>query len=382
MRPHQRDLRVMVPVAAATLAACLAVGGAVWMWVSGDEGVVSGRPPVVGAGIRDPRIHCASQGQLQGDGATSQQSPMTYWITAYEQSCPSVEVAYRPSSSAGGVAVFLDGSAAFGGTDEALKPADVARSRAVCGGGQAVDVPVAGAAIAVVYHLKGVDGLVLDAPTLAKIFDSAITRWNDPAIRALNPSAALPDEPIRTVHRSDSSGTTYHFTGYLSAAAPRSWPHAVAQLWQADGGTSATDSDGLAAMVGRYQGAIGYVDSTFATTHRLKAAAIRTGPGKPVVPSVEAVSAGIAGARVTGTGKDLALKLDYVPRSAGAYPIVMVTYDVVCERGNKPSVLPALKSFLSYTVGEAGQELLPMVGYAPLPEGIAARARKVVGTLS
>ncbi|MEV7035765.1 phosphate ABC transporter substrate-binding protein PstS [Streptomyces sp. NPDC093272] len=352
------------------------------MWVSGDESVASGGQPAAGTGVRDPRIHCASQGQVQGDGATSQQSPMTFWITAYRQACPDVEVAYRPSSSAGGVAAFLDGTAAFGGTDEALRPEDVARSRAVCRGGRAVDVPVASAAIAVVYHLEGVDGLVLDAPTLAKIFDSAITRWNDPSIRALNPSVELPDEPIRTVHRSDSSGTTYHFTGYLSAAAPRSWPHAVTQLWQADGGTSATDSDGLATLVSRYQGAIGYVDSTFATAHRLKAAAIRSGSGRPVMPSVKAVSADIAGARVIGTGKDLALQLDYTSRSAGAYPIVMVTYDVVCESGNKPSVLPALKSFLSYTVGEAGQELLPMIGYAPLPEGIATRARKVVATLS
>lgn len=372
----------MVPVAAAILAACLAVGGAVWMWVAGDEGVVSGSPPAAGSGLRDPRIHCAPQGEVQGDGATSQQSPMTYWTTAYEQSCPGVDVAYRPSSSAGGVAAFLDGSASFGGTDEALSAQDAARSRAVCRGGRAVDVPVAGVAIAVVYHLKGVDSLVLNASTLAEIFDAAITRWDDPAIRALNPSAALPDEPIRTVHRSDSSGTTYHFTRYLSAAAPRSWPHPAKQLWQGNGGTSATDSDGLAATVGRYQGAVGYVDAAFATAHRLQVAAIRTGPGTPVVPTVGAVSAGISGARVTGTGKDLALTLDYVPRSAGAYPIVMVTYDVVCASGNEPAVLPALKSFLSYTVGEAGQDLLHRVGYAPLPDTIAARARDVVATLS
>lgn len=381
MRPHQRNLPAILRIAATVLAVCLGAWGTAWMWATGETDAVSGGPSAAAAGVRDPRIHCAPHGRLQGEGATSQQTSMGYWISAYRQSCPGVEVAYRPSSSAGGVAAFLQGSAAFGGTDEALRTRDVVRSRAVCRRGDAVDVPVAGAAIAVVYHLRGINALALDASTLAKIFDSAVTRWNDPAIRALNPTEDLPDEPIRTVHRSDGSGTTFHFTEYLSAAS-RSWAHPVAQLWQADGGTSATGSEGLASSVDRYQGAIGYVEATFATAHRPQTAAISTGPGRPVAPTVGAASVGIAGARVVGSGKGLEVKVDYTPHASGAYPIVMVTYEAVCGSGNEPSVLAPLKSFLSYAVGEAGQELLPVVGYVPLPEDIAQRARAAVVGLS
>ncbi|MFE3165495.1 hypothetical protein [Streptomyces sp. NPDC059224] len=123
------------------------------------------------------------------------------------------------------------------------------------------------------------------------------------------------------------------------------------------------------------------MDATFETAHRLQVAAVRTGPGTPVVPTVEAVPGGIAGARVTGAGNDLAPGAG-LPRPAGAYRIVLVTYEVVCESGNGASVLPTLDSFLAGPVGEAGQDLPYRVGCVPVPDGIAARAREVVAALS
>ncbi|WP_244942998.1 substrate-binding domain-containing protein [Streptomyces inhibens] len=93
-----------------------------------------------------------------------------------------------------------------------------------------------GGPIAVGFHLHGVDRLLLDARTLAKIFNGRITRWNDPAIARLNKGVTLPSTPIRTFHRADSSGTTDNFTAYLGATAPGDWPYPHSKEWTAKGG--------------------------------------------------------------------------------------------------------------------------------------------------
>src|SRR6185312_13300561 len=102
---------------------------------------------------------------------------------------------------------------------------EVKASKSVCSGGQGIDLPMVGGPIAIAYKLDGVDGLVLDAPTLAKIFDGKIAKWNDAAIKALNPSAKLPDLKIQAFHRSDESGTTDNFTKYLIATTPDNWKY-------------------------------------------------------------------------------------------------------------------------------------------------------------
>ncbi|MGW7363798.1 phosphate ABC transporter substrate-binding protein PstS [Streptomyces sp. NPDC054841] len=327
-------------------------------------------------------IACAQEGKVPGSGSTAQKNAMEHWIKEYQRACPSVRIAYNALGSGAGVAQFMRQATAFGGTDGALKPADVELSRDACPGGKAIDLPMTGGPIAIGYNLNGVDDLVLDARTLAKIFDSEITNWADPAIRKLNPGVELPDLTIQAVHRADDSGTTQNLNAYLSGAAPREWPYPKEKAWQGKGGHSATGSDGVANSVRNTEGTIGYFELSFATGLKIPTVRIATGASRPVAATPETASAGIASAEVVGKNNDLALKLNYATRAEGAYPIVLVTYEIVCDVGNQPETLPALKSFLAYTASEEGQKILPGIHYAPLPDNVAARVRKVIGTLS
>ncbi len=171
--------------------------------------------------------------------------------------------------------------------------------------------------IAVAYNVSGVDDLVLDAPTIAKIFDGKITNWNDAAIAKLNPDAKLPDLKIQPYHRSDESGTTDNFTKYLIAATPDNWKYEGGKAWQAKGGQSAAGSSGVAQGVKQTNGAIGYMELSYAKDG-LGTVAIDTGAAAPVKASSDGATKAVAAAQVVGTGNDLSLKLDYTTKAEGA----------------------------------------------------------------
>jgi phosphate transport system substrate-binding protein len=328
------------------------------------------------------RIECATQGQLPGSGSTAQQNAMQYWIEHYQWACKGVQIRYKPVGSGAGVAQFLRGATRFSGSDGALKPEEIERSKDVCPGGRAIDLPMVGGPIAIGYNLPGVDDLVLDAETLAKIFDARITRWDHRDIQRLNPEANLPSLPIYAVHRSDDSGTTQNLNAYLAGAAGHLWQHPVEKSWQGKGGDNASGSTGVASVVESTDGAIGYFELSFAASHKISTVKIDTGASQPVGPTPKTASAGMAEARIAGRGKDLTLEFDYGTSAEGAYPIVLVTYEIVCDTGNQAETLPALKSFLAYTAGEEGQKVLPEIHYAPLPESVADQVRQVIKTLS
>ncbi|ODA74019.1 substrate-binding domain-containing protein [Streptomyces sp. NBRC 110035] len=206
--------------------------------------------------------------------------------------------------------------------------------------------------------------------------------WNDPEIQRLNPGARLPETEISAVHRSDNSGTTQNFNAYLADAAPEEWPYEEVKAWQARGGHAAPGSDGVVSTVSSQNGSIGYFELSFAKAKDVPTVKLDTGAPEPVAVSAQSASAGIAAAKVAGSGQDLTLEFDYRTRAPGAYPIVLVTYEIVCADGTPADVLPALKSFLTYTASEEVQAGLARIHYAPLPEKVASRVRHVVSTLS
>jgi phosphate transport system substrate-binding protein len=309
---------------------------------------------------------------------------MDAWVQAYQAACTGTTINYKTSSSGEGVIDFNQGTDSFAGSDSPLKPAEATSSKKVCAGGTGIDIPMVGGPIAIGYNLSGVNNLVLDASTIAKIFNSKITKWNDPAIKALNPTATLPSTKIQAFHRQDESGTTDNLTKYLSAAAKADWPYPHAKAFAGKGGQSAAKSSGVAAQVKQTDGAIGYFELSYATASSITTAKIATGASSPVDATSANASAGIASAKVVGTGSDLSLDLSstYTTKAANAYPIVLVTYEIACDKGNKASTLPLLKSFLTYTSSEAGQAKLSTAGYAPLPTEIATKVRSTVTSLS
>ncbi|MFJ9034985.1 phosphate ABC transporter substrate-binding protein PstS [Streptomyces sp. NPDC102406] len=360
----------------------LAVSGALALTACGSDDTNSTGGGGSSSSAKAGNIKCDdAKGQLLGIGSSAQANAIDAWRQAYSQTCSGVQINYKPDGSGAGVTAFNQGQVAFAGSDSALKPEEVTASKKVCKSGQGIDLPMVGGPIAVAYNVSGVDNLVLDAKTLAQIFDSKITKWNDPAIAKLNPDAKLPSTKIQAYHRSDESGTTDNFTKYLKATAPGDWKYEGGKAWQAKGGQSAQGSSGLAQQVKQTDGAISYFELSYAKDG-VKTVDIDTGASAPVKATTENASKAIADAKIIGTGKDLALELNYATKADGAYPITLVTYEIVCDKGNKADTLAATKSFLTYTSSEEGQAALADLGYAPIPTEINTKVRETVAGLS
>lgn len=319
---------------------------------------------------------CAT-GELRSSGSTAQGKAITAWINAYNAKCGAKINAYGGGGSGKGITDFTKNQTDFGGSDSALKTEQKGPAKDRCKGSDAVDLPMVTGPIAIAYKLNGVKDLTLTPKLLAGIFDSKITTWDDAAIKAANPGATLPSTPIQSFHRSEDSGTTENFTKYLKATSD--WSYDTGKGWVAKGGTGAQGSDGVANGIAGAEGSIGYVEWGFATTANLSIAKIDNGGGA-VELTAESAGKAVMAAKVTGTGKDLSLKLDYATKEAGAYPIILVTYEIVCSAGNGDKAA-VLKSFLGYAATD-GQAALTKVGAAPLPAEIQTKVIDVVKGLS
>ncbi|MEU6867421.1 phosphate ABC transporter substrate-binding protein PstS [Streptomyces sp. NPDC046876] len=342
-------------------------------------GNASGKPSAAAAGD----VKCDdAKGKLLASGSSAQKNAVDLWVKNYMAACSGVEVNYKSSSSGEGIVAFNQGTVGFAGSDSALKPEQVEDSKKICTGGQGINLPMVGGPIAIGFNVAGVDKLTLDAPTLANIFNDKIKKWDDEAIKKLNPGVNLPGTAIQAFHRSEDSGTTENLGKYLKAAAPDAWTYEPAKKWPAPGGQGASGSAGVASQVKGVDGAIGYFELSYASAQNIKTVDINTGAAAPVKASADSASKAIAAAKIAGTGSDLALKLDYTTKAEGAYPIVLVTYEVVCDKGNKAETLPTVKSFLGYTASDAGQKILSDNGYAPIPAEINTKVREVIKSLS
>ncbi|MFH8794749.1 phosphate ABC transporter substrate-binding protein PstS [Streptomyces sp. NPDC017941] len=328
-------------------------------------------------------IKCeGAKGQLAASGSSAQKNAIDAWVKQYTAACKDVQVQYNPTGSGAGITAFLQGQSVFAGSDSALKPDEIAESKKkVCKDSQAIDLPMVGGPIAVGFNVPGVDKLVLDAKTLGDIFNNKIKNWDDKAIEKLNPDAKLPSTKIQAFHRSDESGTTDNFTKYLKGAAPSAWPYEPGKTWTPKGGQSAQGSSGVAQQVKQTAGAISYMELSYAE-EGIKTVDLKTEAKEPVEATVDNASKAISEAKTVGEGKDLALELNYKPTAEGAYPITLVTYEVLCEKGNKKDTLPTAKSFLSYIASEDGQAVLKDNGYAPIPDEIITKVRETVAGLS
>jgi phosphate transport system substrate-binding protein len=327
-------------------------------------------------------IDCAT-GSLTAQGATSQVNAMDEWIKAYQKACSDATINYQGTGSGAGIQAFIGGTADFAGSDSALKSGDEqTKADGRCKDGAAVNLPLVTGPIALAYNLGDLKDLQLKPATIAKIFSGAVKTWDDPIIKADNPGVTLPATQILAIHRADSSGTTDNFTKYLATTGGSDWSFGNDKVWKAPGGSAEKGSDGVASAISRNAGAIGYIEWSFAQTSKLNMAKVFNGAGEFVALTAEAAGKAVAGATAAGSGNDHKLTIDYKTTSQGAYPLVLVTYEIVCEKGNGSGKLPLLKSFLTYTSGAEGQSLLTSLGYAPLPDEVRAKVAATVATLS
>ncbi|MGH3391496.1 MAG: phosphate ABC transporter substrate-binding protein PstS [Actinomadura sp.] len=326
-------------------------------------------------------INCA-KGTVNAAGSSAQKNAVAEWTKAYSQACAGSNLNYNPSGSGAGIQAFLQNQVAFAGSDSALDEEEAATAKQRCQGNNALNLPMVVGPVAVAFNVNGLDDLQLTPTTLAGIFMGKVTKWNAPEIAKDNPGAQLPDTAIKTVHRADESGTTDNFTAFLKATAPDVFTVEPDKKWNAPGGQGAPKSDGVTTVVKQTDGSIGYVEMSFAENAGLKTAKVANGSGEFVALSADSASKALEGAKVVGAGNDLAMEIDYATKTAGAYPIVLVTYEIACEKGLPAEQAAFVKSFLTYTASEDGQKALVDLGYAPLPATVATKVRTAVQALS
>jgi phosphate transport system substrate-binding protein len=321
-------------------------------------------------------------GTLNAEGSSAQQNAIDEAIASYTASCTDATVNYNPTGSGAGVEQFNNGQVDFAGSDSALKDdeGEVAAAKERCGGNDAWNIPMVVGPIAMAYNLPGVDTLVLTPEVASKLFKGDIKKWDDPAIKALNKDAELPGSAIKVFFRSDESGTTENFQKYLAGAGGGAWTDEPSKVWPG-AGEGREKSSGVADGVKTTEGSITYVEWSYAKDNGLGIAQVDNGSG-PVELTGEAVGKAIASAKSVGTGNDLRLELDYATKTAGAYPIDLVTYEIACSKGLAADKADAVKKLLTYFSSADTQSSLEEIGYAPLPEEVRSKVATAVAALS
>jgi phosphate transport system substrate-binding protein len=322
-------------------------------------------------------------GTLTGIGSSAQGAAMDAWKTNFASANQGATVQYSPDGSGAGRKALLDGSAQFGGSDAFLKDEEYASSKEVCGPDGAINIPVYISPIAIAFNIPDVKELKLDAATVAKIFRGQIANWNDPAIAAMNPDVKLPDLKVTPVNRSDDSGTTTNFTEYLAAAAAEVWTDKASGVWPASlQGENAKGTSGVVKTVTDTPGAVTYADDS-AVSGKLGVAQIKVGETFTKISAEAAAKAVDAGTPVEGrTADDLSIKLDRKTTIEGAYPVVLVSFHIVCSTYANQETVDLVKAFENYVVSDEGQKAAADAAKsAPLSSELAAKTAKAIESI-
>jgi phosphate transport system substrate-binding protein len=269
---------------------------------------------------------------------------------------------YEPVGSLAGTLRVKDGAVDFGASEMPLKSDELA----ALGLGQ-FPIVIGGVVVAVNLDGVGPGELRFTGPVLADIFRGAITRWSDPAIRALNPAVKLPAAEILVVRRSDGSGTTFNFTDYLSKVSPewrRNLGSGLVVPWPT--GIGAKGNEGVAQAVKRTKNSIGYVEYAQASHSRLTYALLQNAAGRFVAPEPATFQAAAAGANWSKTS-DFHLLLTDVP-GEGVYPVTATVF-VLMRKAASPSRARSALGFFRWSL-EKGSRTAAQLGYVPLPEAL------------
>lgn len=319
-----------------------------------------------------------ASGTISGAGSTFAAPVYEQWASELSP----LTVNYQAVGSGAGITSLESKTVDFGASDPPLKAEEEAALAK--NGSPAVEIPMFFGAITVSYNLPGVaSGLKLDGKTIADIYLGKVKTWNDAEIAALNPGVKLPSTAITVIHRSDSSGTSAGFTGFLSAVDPE-WKSKVGEgkdvQWPT--GTGAKGNPGVAGAVEQTTGAIGYVEQAYALQHHFHYASVKNKAGKYIEPTLESTSAAGEGVTVPA---NLGIKVSN-PAGAGAYPITSQTFIVVnkdlCKAGipGGEAAAKGVVKFIEYGLGK-GQEILKEADYAKLPASILAKSKEALAGL-
>ena len=362
-----RSTRHFSRLLVAATAGALLVGSLALLGCGGDVVPAGGSATTVGGSATTGGLLTAS---LTGVGATFPEPLYLEWVGEFVTNVePGVKVNYQGIGSGGGIQQLTQMTVDFGASDAPMSDEEIAAAE-TASGATVLHIPTVFGAVAVAYSLPDVTDLKLDQETLADVFLGTVTTWDDPAIVALNPGVTLPSAAISVVHRSDSSGTTSIFTGYLTKVSP-AWSDTVGAgkdvRWPV--GIGGQGNDGVAAVIQQQEGSIGYVELAYATEVGLPTVSLRNQAGSFIAPSLASTSAAGAGVDFPA---DLRFSLSDSPASE-AYPIVGATWILAYDSMADPAKAEALRAFLTWALNE-GAPVAEDLGYAPLPDDLRALA--------
>jgi phosphate transport system substrate-binding protein len=310
--------------------------------------------------------------QINGAGATFPNPIYSKWFSEHNKLHPDVRINYQPIGSGGGIRQLSSRTVFFGAsdmpmTDEQLKNA----------AGPVLHVPTVLGAVVPVYNLEEGPDLKFTGPVLANIFLGRITKWNDPAIVQLNPGVKLPALDITVVHRSEGSGTTFIFVDYLAKLSPEfqktvgvnsavNWPVGI-------GGKG---NEGVSGLVSQTPGAIGYVELIYALQNKIAFGSLQNAMGEFVKASPDSVKKAAAGATVPD---DFRVSITNAP-GAGAYPMSSFTWLLFYQDPADKAQARVMNEFVKWALTD-GQRFATELGYAPLPQNVAAKALAALATI-
>ena len=299
---------------------------------------------------------------ISGAGATFPYPVYAKWAEAYKAKT-GVGMNYQSIGSGGGIKQIKAKTVDFGASDKPLQPKELDESGLI-------QFPVIMGGVVPVVNVKGIGpGKVkLSGPVLADIYLGKVAKWNDKAIKALNPGLKLPDEAISVVHRSDGSGTTFIFTHYLSEVSP-DWKQKVGEdasvSWPT--GVGGKGNEGVASYASRINGANGYVQYAYALQNKLTYVLLQNAAGKFVKPSAESFQAAAANAD-WAKAPGFYLLLTNQP-GAASWPITGASFILVYKNQEKPEVGKAVLGFFAWAFKD-GDAMARQLDYVPMPDKV------------
>lgn len=323
--------------------------------------------------------------RLQGSGASFPFPIYSKWFRDFSKEHDDIRVDYQAKGSGAGIQDFTNEVVDFAGSDAAMNDEEI--SKATKG---VVLLPVTAGEVVLTFNLDGVKELKLPRDVYPDIFSGKIEKWNDPRIAKANPGAKLPDKNITVVVRSDSSGTTYVFTGHLSKI-NEGFKSAVGQdkapQWpKSNRFVKSPKNDGITATVKQTPGSIGYIEYGYAKLTGMPVAMLENKSGKFVSPGPESGSAALASAEfpegnLPGSSVPDLRAWVFDPAGEKAWPIASFTWLLIPEKV-PASKAKAIAELVEYCITD-GQKIADSMGYIPLPDNVVDTVReatkKVVG---
>jgi phosphate transport system substrate-binding protein len=305
------------------------------------------------------------------------------WQSSYNSANPSVHIYSAGTGSGVGIADAATGTATIGGSDAYLSPGDLVKYPSL------INIPLTVAAVMVNYNLPQVSApLKLDASVLAQIYSGKITNWNDPAIAALNKGVSLPNLAITTLHRADSSGSSFLFTSYLNAQDPSGWPIAdvgTTVSWPSTPKTEAeTGSGAMVTGCAGLKGCIAYIGISYESktaAAKLGIASLLNKGGGYAQPTTAAISAALASfsSSTPASGAQSLINTSV----AGGYPIINYEYAVVQKKQPSAAGASTLKAFLTWAITSGNaSSFLTAVNFQPLPSNVVSISKTLIASIS